>query len=358
MGKVPFAKFIATFLLFNKSIGYIIEKLKEFGYSITEDEVSRIFKYIRNCLPEKYRTLVESHQPFDINNPEHVEWLKHFGVFEFYDFIIRQNDDLENAPDYFNWCLNCMWIHGYRDVMSLINILLFNKEPYEEISKIIMFKYRKKIGVDTLSLYENVFWNTSEITAKEAVYYCVPFRDNALIIRQIRGGAEVSMVDKSISDPMHDGSDVPFTFHDSSYIKWKIGYRDIAVPTSRDFLEQVKRDSYFKYYESFNMTQCVDVEKEDGHDDKLGDFEHNKVKHRNIEEQRAKMMKHYLDLYLKAEESMPSGGAKTEDFFKKMAQTQLQFDENEKMARIDDVPDILADIKGDMSDLKPLEGTP
>ena len=176
MSKVPFAKFITTFLLFNKSIKYIIDKLKEFGYNIKESEVSDLFKDLRNSLPEKYRSLVENHQPFDINEEVHVEWLKHVGVFEYYDFIMRQDMNLEEKPDYFKWCLDCLWVHGYRDVMSLINILLFNKEDHDEISKIIMFKFRKKIGTEALALYEKVFWNTLEITAKEALYFCTPFQ--------------------------------------------------------------------------------------------------------------------------------------------------------------------------------------
>ena len=98
------------------------------------------------------------------------------------------------------------------------------------------------------------------------------------------------------------------------------------------------------------MTQSVETECEDGHDDRLGEFEHKKIKHRNVEEQKAKMAKHWVDLYLKAESSMPDGGAKSEDFFKQMKQLTLNF-EDDKLARIDDMPDVMKDITGDMSDI-------
>ena len=214
-----------------------------------------------------------------------------------------------------------------------------------------MFKYRKKIGVDTLELYARVFWDTESLTAKEAFYFCDPFKKNALIVRHLRSGDTEITMSGDDADTEHDGSDVPFTFHDTKYIKWKIGYRDIEVPAPRDFLEQVKKDSYYKYYESMNMTQSVETEVEDGNDDRLGEYEHKKVKHRNVEEQRAKMAKHWVDLYLKAEDSIPDGGNSSEDFFEKMRQLKLDFEDVEKIASIDDMPGVLDDIRGDMSDL-------
>lgn len=353
MQKVPFNRFITTFLLFNKDMPYIIQKLKEFGYHITEEEVGKIFTDIRETLPEKYSSLIENKQIFDIKDENHVQWLKQLGVFEYYDFIVRQGSNIKDPPDYFKWCKDCLWVHGYSDVMTLINVLLFNGEEYEDISKIISFKYNKKLGVDTLELYEKTFWDSKGITAQEALYFCTHFKDNTLIIRKLRSGdQDITLVGKS-TDTDHDGSDVPFLFHDTNYIKWKIGYRDIKVPAPKEFMEQIQQDSYYKYYEALHMDQSIEVQKETGFDDRLGEYHKDTTRHRNVEENRAKLMKHYAELYLKANASMPTGGVKAEEFFENMAQLELAYDkEQDKLARIDDMPDVLNDIKGDMNGLQ------
>lgn len=346
MNRIPFWRFIVTFLLFNKDISYIIEKLRSFGYNITEDAVKGAFSSLRNMLPESLGQVLSERGMFDIKNESHVQWLKHFGVFEYYDFIIRNKDIKdEDTPEYFKWCQDCVWVHQYKDVMTLMNILIFNDEPNDSISKIIMFKYKKKIGVDAIDLYKKMFWDCSSITAKEALYFCIPFQDNALIIRKLRSGAEIESVDNEA----HDGSDVPFNFHDTNYIKWKIGYRDVSVPTSKDFLERVKQDSYFKYYEAMNMSQSIESEEESGDNDKLGAFNSTKITRKNVEEQRAKISKHWLEIYLKAEGAMPKGDPEKDDFFEKMNQLELDFEDDEGVARIEDVPDIMSDIKGDIS---------
>jgi hypothetical protein len=260
---------------------------------------------------------------------------------------MRRDTERENPPEYFKWCADCLWIHGYKDVMSIVNILMFNEESLEEISNIVMYKYRKKIGIDALQLYKRIFWDTEVLTAKEALYHCEPFRNNALIIRKLRdGNTEVSSMD----DDENDGSDVPFTFHNNEYIKWKIGYKNIVAPTARDFIEKIKTDSYYKLYEAMNMTQSVEIEKEDGTNDQFGSFEKTITKKRNVEEQRVKLVKHWMDIYLKANDAMPAGdGAKDKDFFEKMKQLELDFEDDEKIVSIKDVPEMLDDIKQEMS---------
>jgi len=351
LNKIPFSRFIITFLLFNKGVAYIVKKLSDFGYNVADEEISEHLDYLRETLPEKYVELIDTRQQFDINDDKHVQWLKQLGVFEYYDFIIRKQENLKEPPEYFKWCMDCMWAHGYKDVMVLINILLFNDEDLESISKVIMYKYRKKMSVPALELYKDMFWNCENITAKEALHFCTPFKKNALIIRHMRGGTEI----EALNDESHDGSDVPFVFHDANYIKWKIGYREISVPSSRDFMERVKMDSMYKYEESMSMTRSHEVEEENGTNDKLGAFDVTKTKKRNVEEQRAKLTKAYVDLYIKANNAVPKEGDKKvqADFFEKMNQMDLNFGEpeDEKIALIDDMdPKVLEDIKGDMSD--------
>jgi len=347
MNKIPFWRFIVTFILFNKDVPFIVDKLRSFGYNITSDSVSNIFTTLKKTLPESLSKILQEGRIFDINNDSNVQWLKHFGVFEYYDFIIRNKDiKKEDAPDYFKWCEDCLWVHQYKDVMTLMNILIFNGESNEDISKIVMFKYKKKIGSDAIDLYKNMFWDCLSITAKEALFYCIPFQNSALVVRKLRGEVEIERIDNEA----HDGSDVPFTFHDTNYIKWKIGYRDISVPTSRDFMERVKQDSYFKYYEAMNMSQSIESEEETGNNEKIGEFSSTKTIKRNVEEQRAKISKHWLDIYIKAENAMPGeNGQGKDDFFDKMNQLEFDFEEDEKISKIEDMPDVMGDIKGDIS---------
>jgi len=356
MSKVPFEKFIITFLLFNKDIRFIIDKLNTFGYNVDEDEVSEIFSEVKRLLPKDLSKHIANRQPLDIEDKHHVQWLKQFDIFEFYDFIIRRDQKLKKVPSYFKQCEDCLWIHSNEDIMSLINIFLFNGEDHESISKIVNFKYKKTISLKTLDLYNRVFWETKDITAKEALFHCIPFRNNALIIRRLRNGDlkfgvvdQTTEVEANEGDESNDGCDISFTFHNSEYIKWKIGYKDVTIPSTEDFLEKVKTDSFYKYYETMNMTQSIEIEKEDGNSLKLGAFDVKKTKRRNVEEQRVKMAKYWLDMYLKADKSKPIGRSSKEDFFEKMANLELNYEEDDKIALIDDVPEVMKDIKGDIS---------
>ena len=346
MSTIPFKKFIIMFLLFNKNTTYIIDKLKDFGYFIKEQDIVDILNELRTIMPPSLSEILNANGIFDSTNELHIQWLQQLGVFEFYDFTLRK-DKGKDPPNYFNWCQNCLWIHGYKDIMCLINILLFNEESFEEISDIISFKYKKKIGIECLKLYKEIFWDTNNLTAKEALEYCIPFKDSALIIRKLRSGqTEIYAADES-----DNGSDVPITFHNTNYIKWKIGYKKVEVPTAKDFLNQIKTDSYFKYYEAMNMTRSVDSEDESGDNMKFGTFSRNLSIKKNVEEQRVKIVRNWFDIFLKANEAMPEGGADTKGFFEKMQQLELDFGEveDEKIVRIEDVPHILEDIKGDMS---------
>jgi hypothetical protein len=354
MSKAPFKRFIITLLFFNKDVAFIVEKLKTFGYIISDTEVSSIFDDIKSILPESIKDVLSSRQVLDISSQTVIQWLNHFKVFEYYDYIIRKNKS-NDGPEYFKWFDDCLWIHEYEDVMTLVNIFLFNGEPHDSISDIVMFKYKKKIGVDALKLYKTIFWDCENLTAKEAYRYCKPFQNSAAIVRVLRSGeAEIEMAPKN-DEESSDGSDVPFTFHDSEYIKWKIGYKDIKIPDIKSFLETVKRDSYFKYYESMSMTQSVEREEEDedGSNDKIGAFDRSlkRKRFRNVEESRAKMAKNWIDIYLKAENAIPNKGEEeSKDLMKRLEQVALEYGDikDEKIVSSDQIPNLLNDIKGDM----------
>lgn len=345
MHKAPFERFIITLLLFNKSVPQIVEKLKSFGYYIIDDEVSRIFDNIRSVLPPNLTDLLNSGQIFNIDDESHIQWLKHFEIFEYYNYIINKNKE-EKKENYFKWFDDCLWIHTYKDIMSLTNILIFNNESDESISDIIMVKYKRKVANDAFAMYRKMFWDTTELSAKEALYYCIPFRNNALVVRQFRSG-ETEL--ETMSPEEQDGSDIPITFHDTSYIKWKIGYKKVEVPGAKEFLERIKQDSYFKYYETMNMTQSADLEEEEGSNDEFGNFDKKTTRWKNVEEQRIKLAKQWMDLYLKAEERAPSGGGARDDFFDRIDQLSLEFDDcKEQIATLDSIPKMMDDIKGDM----------
>src|SRR5271157_732191 len=334
MNKPPFKKFIIVFLFLNKSVSFITDKLKSFGYFVNDEQISFIFNEIRSILPPSITELLNSGGILDIKNETHKQWLNQFEIFEFYDYILNRDTE-KNPPLYFKWCNDCLWIHEYKDVMSLINILLFNKETIKEIVDIVSVKYKKKISDETLLLYKKMFWDTNDMNAKDALYFCIPFKNNTLIIKNLKaGGSEIQIN----NDAATDGSEVDFVFHDSNYIKWKIGYKQIEIPGAKDFIEQIKKDSFYKYYETMNMNQSVETEDEEGYNAKFGEFTRKLTKHRNVEEQRAKLIKNWIDIYLKANEAVPTTGSETKDFFNKMQELELDFGESdeEKIVNIKD----------------------
>lgn len=350
MSKIPFKKFAIALLLCGKEVPVIVEKLRTFNYETDESEVVSVLNNIRSVLPPKIAEHVTNRFLLDINNSEHEQWLRHFGVFEIYDYIVRGNKGVDDPPNYFKWCEDCVWAHTYKDVMSLINIFLFNEEEVDSISDIILVKYKKKIGVDAFALYQKIFWDCTNMTAKDAHHYCIPFRDNALIIRQFKSGHSEIELNTQSADAF-DGCDAPFNFHPSNYIKWKIGYKVVA-PKPKEFLEKVQTDSMFKYYEAMNMVQSVEMEETEGTNDIVGAFDNTKTKRRNVEEMRVKVAKQWLDLYVKAKEHMPDDRSDSDDFFKRMRELELDFDEcTEQIANIEDLPDVMEDIKGDKTSL-------
>lgn len=346
MYKIPFKKFIIALLFCGKDINGIVDKLKTFNYYVEAQEVSNIFDEIRAILPESIRDIVNSGNILRVSDESHVEWLNHFGIFEIYDHIVRSAKNINNPPIYFKWCDDCVWIHANKDVMSIVNIFFYNNEPVDTISDVIFVKYRKKIGIEALNLYQKIFWDTTEMCAKAAMKYCIPFRNNALIIRQFRSGSELELLYNSSSD----GCDLPVHFHNMDYIKWKIGYV-VQPPKPKDFLEKVQTDSMYKFYETMSMTQSVETEEEIG-ENEMGGFSSTKTKRRNVEEMKANAAKKWLDIYIKAKEHMPDDRSDSDDFFKKMNQLELEFtDCTEVIANIDDLPDVLGDIAGDKADL-------
>ena len=102
----------------------------------------------------------------------------------------------------------------------------------------------------------------------------------------------------------------------------------------------------FKYYETMNMVRSTEEEYEDGFNDKIGQFNVNRRKRRNVEEQKVKAAKGWVDLYTKAHKAKKPEVVGDEDIFKKMNEIPMTFD-SEKLLSVDDLPELMEDIRKD-----------
>ena len=341
---VPFKRLVQAYLFYGERLPRIMERLQGFDFECTEADLSYILDDCKMGLPESLAKKFNDCLPFNpYTNEIEKQWLQHLGLFEFFDFIMRRKQEVEERPPYFKWFNDCLWILGHRDITCLVNILMFNDDPLDTISDVISCKYRKKIGVEALERYKHIFWDTSAVDAKDAMYFYSPFRKNTLIVKSRPSELEAEISQYQSSD---DGVDEQVAFHDSNYIKWKIGYKKLNVPTADDFLEQVKVDSMFKYYEAMNMIRSVEEHAENGFNDKIGQFNLERKIRKNVEEQRIKAAKGWLDLYARAHKAKKPENTGDEDIFKKMSELPMQFD-SEKLLSVNDVPNMLDDIRKD-----------
>ena len=337
---MPFKLMVKTYLFLGESLHGVIERLNKFGFSAKEEDISIVFEEMKSIVSPSICGKLNDKISIDpYVNEEEKAWLEHDGLFEFFDFVKRRKQNLEAVPQYFKWFNDCLWILSDVEVTTIVNILLFNGDKHETISDLISCKYKKKIGMEALSRYVSIFWNCELSNSKDVLYFYPSFKENALIFKS----SEVKKFDSS-----NDGIDEEVVFNDSNYIKWKIGYKKIEPPSADDFLEQIKMDSMFKYYEAMHMTKSVEEETEMGSNDKVGAFDSVKTKRRNVEENRIKLAKEWVALYLRAHKAKsPVGITADEDIFKKMEALEIKFDD-EKLALITDNPQLMEDIKNDM----------
>lgn len=347
MKTAPFKRFVQAFLFIGERLPEIRTRLLNYGFHCEEDDLLPILEQIRGILPDQLAEKFDSSRPFLLSDDIERQWLEQFKVDEFIDFYMNRKNP-GDRPEYFKWFNDCLWILGQPDTACIVNSLIFNGDKPDVISDVISFKYKKKIGVEALARYGSIFWDTSSLNARDALYFFKPFRDNNLIIRHIKAGYEIEA--EAWDRSGNDGSDVPVIFHEPSYIKWKIGYKNIEVPSAETFLEQVKKDSYFKYYEAMNMVRSIEEQHSEGFNEKVGQYTENHVKRRNLEEQKARAAKAWLEMYIKAQKHItrPNGGSdEDEDVFEKMSKLEMKWDE-EKIAEAQEIPGLLNDIRGDL----------
>lgn len=342
---VPFKRFVQTYLFYGERLPKIIDRLKGFEFFCEESDLDYVLEECRSILPESLAKKFDDCIQFNPYTSEIEEqWLERAGILEFFNFIMTRKSEGEKPP-YFKWFNDCLWIMAHRDIMCVVNILLFNGDSLDSISDLISCKYKKKIGIEALQRYKDFFWDTSATDAKDAMYFYTPFQSSALIIK-----SRPPAIDAELSSNLssNDGIDEMVVFNDSNYIRWKIGYKKFTAPSAEDFLEQVRVDSMFKYYEAMNAIRSIEEEDEHGFNDKIGQFNVQRTKRRNVEEQKAKSAKAWFDLFMKANKAKkPVDDNKDEDVFKKMAELSMTFD-SEKLVNVEDAKDMLEDIRSDL----------
>lgn len=326
-----------------------------FGYHASEKDVGDIYSELINILPQSIKDVINSGGFLDSQNGTHEEWLKHFGVFELYDFMSRRKKQLTDRPEYFKWMEDIIWINKLPDAQAIVNIFMFNGEPDHTISGVLSFKYKKKVGLEALRLHRELFWDCLSMDAKSAIYYCKSFQKPGLVLKCITTGGATIGPDEDLKDLISDmkegedwdGDDTRIVFHDMDYIKWKIGLPDAKVPDTKTFLEEVKKLAIFKFRETMHDTHSVESECKEGNNATFGDYKEIVTRKRNVEEVKVKKMKSYLDMFIKAEKSMPDKGEDSEKFFERVDQLELNFGDTKIAVATDDM-NLFKDIAGDV----------
>jgi len=333
-----------------KKPDFIYKKLKEFGFHATIPEIQSIYMDVKSSAPPSIVTILEAYEPIDISKKNNKEFCKHLGILEYIDYIQDRQKNTNNKKgsrrkEYYKWFDDVQWIIKYPDIMSLVAIFMFNNESLDEISTIINFKYRKKISLEALQRFSNIFWDTKYCTAKDAIVRCLHFKDNSLIVKTLATGEQNLTLLKNVHED--NGCDTNVIFHPIEYIKWKIGYRKITPPKPQDFIEKVQSDSYYKYYETMNMNSFRESVFEESLGGEFGDINTTKINYKNTEEQKAKLAKHWFDMYVKAYNALPDEGESDKEFFDKLDQYSLEFEE-EKIVKADEVEGLMDDIREDL----------
>ena len=316
----------------------IIANLAKFDFFATEEDLSPALDELYTLLPPIIKDRMDLKEPVI-----DIAWLEKLGCLEFIEFMNKRKNPGIEWPDYFKWLNDCLWILANKDLTCLVNIFMFNNEPMDSISDIISFKYKKKIGIEALERYRALFWDMSTLNAKDAMYFYPPFRESVMILKK-----HISESEDPLKESSHDGSELTIVFNDSDYIKWKIGYNKVTVPSTDLFLDQVLKDSYYKYQEVMSMLHSIEESSESGFNDKIGEFSSSKTVRRNVEEHRAKAAKAWMDMFFRAQKyKSPDKAKDSDEVLGRVKQLLLSF-EDEKMVTLEDNKDILDDIKGDM----------
>ena len=347
---MPFYRYVIYLIFSGYKIQGITTELRRKHFEVSDDEVNSIYQDILSISSDTVLDCLTSRKPLDIDNPAHIDILDHFGITKYFLRNHNPSRTVESTPRWYKWVDRCEWITEHHDIQTVIHILLFNGDDYKSIAAVIQFKYKYLLGEKSIETYVNTFWDVDQFSAKEAAKYYPVLKNSTYILRMFSDGeAEVEHVSYVYPESMNS-TGMGFTIMDSDYVKWKLGMRkDIRVPSTTDFLENVKMDTMYKYKEALHMTSSVESNKEEGEGFE-GPINNSRTIRRNVEAERAKLMRQYLDMFIKADGAIPvvEDAENESNFFENLQQVSLSFMEDEKILSIDDNREMLEDIKQDM----------
>jgi len=350
---VPYKKYVITLLFLGKEANQIDCLVKSFNYFFDINIVPEIFTEICLFAPEDIRDSLKLKNKMDIDNPNHVGFLKHFEVFELYHYLLTLGNDLNGNPEYFKFCQDAIWIAENPKIMAPVNLFIFNGDTSEDIVNFIKFKYKKRISVSAINLYKNMFWDCQEIDAEEAIRYCLVFHGNTIILKE-----NIITSEKEIKIPS-DYTDL----NTSDYVKWKMGYRQVKVPNTKEFFEDIKKDCVFTYQEIMNRQNFITTthktgtsfnDKENNSKEKDGNsgggiIDQKTIVYKDPIDARYNLINKVLKVYSNVEDRMPTSDGETENFFDKIRKIEIIYEgESKKILRLEDNPGMLNDIKDDM----------
>ena len=250
-----------------------------------------------------------------------------------------------SADVLFKWVRDAIWINTVDEAQNVVNVLLFNGDDEESIAAVLRFKYKIKISFEAVGIYKNIFFNPENIPADRAVKYCRRMSGSTLILRKISGDGDsaIDMVDSTEGAISRE-----LIFHDSSYIKWKIGYPEVKPPSAEAFLSKVMADASFRYYEAGMTLQFAKVKKEEGTSPVNGGaYENTVVQYDNTATSQAKLMDTYTNMYIRAMRARPTmKTSAAQHLADELTRLNLEFDQpTDSLVQSCDLPDdIMADI--------------
>lgn len=346
-------KYILSLFFLNKDRNAILDLVEGLGFKIEKHEITSVVDEYKLILPPTITELLNSGQPLDPEDKDVVPWLQYLKIEQYYDYLYENGAKELYTPLYYKWCRDATWISEEQNVRSLVNIFLFNEEPLESIVKIVAFKFRKRISQKALEIYQEIFWNTTGVTAREAVFRYIPFQNTVVIIKRLEGDyntAESDIGTYATAEVVGGILD-----QDINWVKWKIGVKGIEVPTPEKFLTRVQGDVAMLYEEvmSSDNIREVKVTKNkcrttvDGEGNMGSElYDETEISTKNTLDYKMNSMKKLTDLYVKAEVSMPKeGSTSTQQFFEKLKEIELTYtaDYDAKIVELESNPEAFED---------------
>lgn len=321
-GRVPQRGLIRALILIGKSGEDIIATCRDFGYGCSREDVTVTARAILDIAGANVKKLIEDKQPLRADDPGHRQWLEVFGVREMVEFMADKAR--VDPPDFFKWVRDAIWINAMAEVQIVVNTLMYNGDDDQSIASVLRFKYKMTISAEALRIHREIFFDAKDLSADIVIANCMRMHGSTLVLREIsgetgmrRGYAEVD-----------GGQNRHFVFHNSEYLKWKLGYPELKPPRAEDFLNKVMTDAEFRYYEASQMTQFAKRKKEEGLSAVTGENYNNEVtQYDNVATEQAKLLNHYANMYVRALRAKPvSRSSAAEDLIAKLTRIEIEFD--------------------------------